>query len=343
MKDLISYIIIISCLCWFLQGCKGTLEPETFKVEEEGVYIVVMNTDGRNKTVLTKKAGNYGSPVFSPDGSKIAFWCRSGGRSERNFDIYIVNKDGSKEKNLTNNPTNFSGVPGTIAPIVFSPDGSKIIFVSDRDGNAEIYSMNIDGGDQINLTSNPAHDDNPDISPDGSKIVFRTRRNGNNDIYSMNIDGSDLTNVTKSRTDAVHPAISPDGSKITFTNHGVIYIMNIDGSDITPLTLGKSSVFTSDGTKIVFTIGNPSDIYIMNIDGTEKTNLTNTTEWCGDFVISPNGTKIAFRKDIEGEVYIYIMNIDGTDKKPLIGPSAFSPAFSPDGSRIAFRIALIIN
>jgi dipeptidyl aminopeptidase/acylaminoacyl peptidase len=67
----------------------------------------------------------------------------------------------------------------------------KIAFISDRDGNNEIYVMNPDGSDQTRLTNNNYDDGAPAWSPDGTKIASNTNRDGNHEIYTMNADGSD--------------------------------------------------------------------------------------------------------------------------------------------------------
>ena len=72
----------------------------------------------------------------------------------------------------------------------------KIAFMSDRDGNNEIYTINVDGSEQVRLTNNPADDADPSFSPDGSKIVFYSGRDGNYEIYTINVDGSEQTNIT---------------------------------------------------------------------------------------------------------------------------------------------------
>ncbi|MCH8274254.1 MAG: PD40 domain-containing protein [Armatimonadetes bacterium] len=90
------------------------------------------------------------SPAFSPDGPKIAF----ASTRDANWEIYIMNADGSGQTNLTNNVA-YDDVPA------FSPDGSMIAFTSYRDGNREIYIMNANGSGQTNLTSNAAEDDKP--------------------------------------------------------------------------------------------------------------------------------------------------------------------------------------
>ena len=92
--------------------------------------------------------------------------------------------DGSGLRNLTPKPV------GAYAAPAWSPDGRKLAFVSDRDGNSEVYVMNANGSGQRNLTRNPAFDADPAWSPDGRKIAFVSNRDGSYGVYVMNADGS---------------------------------------------------------------------------------------------------------------------------------------------------------
>ena len=85
----------------------------------------------------------------------------------------------------------------------------RIAFVSDRDGNVEIYVMDADGSNLTNLTNNPAYDWLPVWSPDGSRIAFVSDRDGNWEIYVVDADGSNLTNLTNNPADDLLPAWSP--------------------------------------------------------------------------------------------------------------------------------------
>jgi dipeptidyl aminopeptidase/acylaminoacyl peptidase len=97
-------------------------------------------------------------------------------------------------------------IPETTAAETAAPEATtkgKIAFYSNRDGNSEIYIMNIDGSEQVNLTNNLADDANAFFSPDGYKIVFDSNRDGNDEIYNvnfeiyiMNVDGSEQINLT---------------------------------------------------------------------------------------------------------------------------------------------------
>ena len=173
--------------------------------------IYVMNADGSGPQRLTDNPAVDFGPAWSPDGQKIAF------RSNRddpnpaacspcNFEIYVMNADGSAVQRLTNDP-DFVFRP------TWSPDGQKIAFTSDRDGNFEVYVMNADGSAPQRLTDNPAADTSPDWSPDGQKVAFASDRDGDRDgnpeIYIMNADGSAQTRITDNPANDADPVWQP--------------------------------------------------------------------------------------------------------------------------------------
>ena len=240
----------------------------------------------------------------------------------------------------------------------------RIAFTSNRDGNDEIYIMNTDGTNQINLTNSPATDWYPDWSPDGEKIIFGSYSDPNNphdeDIWVINADGTNMKRLTDTPSGwSDFAAWSPDGTKIAFCSNrdGTqdIYIMNADGSGITRITNDPEPDYypdwSPDGSIIVYLSVDPVDnceIYIVNVNGTNKTNLTNNPEIDGYPSWSPDGTRIAFNRAFyrgEKEVAnICVMSPDGTNFMQVTQQMTIDdplgggvPRWSPDGSKIVFQ------
>ena len=227
-----------------------------------------------------------------------------------------------------------------------------IAFMSNNTGNAEIYVMNADGSNPINLSNNPASDLNTSWSPDGQKLTFSSSRSGNHDIYVMDTDGSNQTNLTNMPGHDYDPAWSPDGTKIAFsswrdtnleTGTAQIYVMNSSGSNQVRLTHDRANYYrptwSPDGEKLLFWGGDGiMQIFVMNADGTNLTQLTNDSFENRGCAWSPDGTRIAFLSNRDGNYEIYVMNSDGSNPKRLTNNSAmdFMPAWSPDGLCITF-------
>src|SRR2546430_4317106 len=125
----------------------------------------------------------------------------------------------------------------------FPGGNGKIVFETNRDGNAEIYSMNADGTNRVDLTRNPAEDTDPRWSADGTRIVFASDRTGNYQIYTMNADGNGVIRVTHDSNDDRRPAWTANG-RILFQNgsfpNRAIYRINADGNGLQQLTPASS-------------------------------------------------------------------------------------------------------
>lgn len=328
--------------------------------------VYLMNADGSNQVRLTNNSASDATPRWSPDGTRIAFTrYQAGGASE----IYVMNADGSNETALTSNPRRYNEGPD------WSPDGTLIAFSSNRTGYHQIYVMNPDGSNPIALTSDKDRNSDPAWSPDGAKIALGTYRDNHQGIDVMNADGSNRIGLTSnltsndggprwqrlpaapSPTPIPTPTATPTpvgNGKIAFLSlrdgTGEIYVMEANGSNPTRLTHStgwpptvNTPAISPDGTKVVFTRlsfvdGNDYDLFVMDADGSNEIRLTNSPgrdiqpDW------SPDGAKIAFSSDREGNSEIYVMNADGTNPVNLtnIPGDDSRPAWSPDGSKIAF-------
>jgi TolB protein len=236
------------------------------------------------------------------------------------------------------------------------PNPPRILFVSGRAGNFEIYSMKYDGTNVVRLTFNPATDNYPSWSPDYSKIAFVSYRTGSAQIYTMNADG---TNVTQLTTTGINswPRWSPDGTMLAFhrtfdQKRYQIYLMKADGSQqtlwrSTPLSVSEGNpTWAPDGKSIAFTsniqndISGAVDIYSMKL-GTATTNRITYTNRATDPAYSPDGTQIAFVTDDYGTVPrgIYVTSAAGGGTVKLVTTSKgidTYPSWRADGKRIAF-------
>ena len=255
----------------------------------------------------------------SPTGEKlIAFESTRDG----DIEIYIMNEDGTGQRNITNAPSSDDKYPA------WSPDGTKIAFVSDRDGFPNIYVINADGSQVKQLTNTEAQKSRPAWSPDGSKIAF-----GSTFIFVMNVDGSDVQQITKPPETGYFPSYSPDGGSIAFYSKRdriqfEIYSMNADGSNPEKLTSTTQynihPAWSPAGTRIAFSAGSPGAdplfIHLMNPDGSDIIQLTTGTAGNRDYSPdwSPDGSKIVFTHcQVEGFCGISVMNSDGSNQVQL--------------------------
>ena len=291
---------------------------------------------GDNPVTVQVQSGQQANAAFhvlctaTPGKSyRIAFMTNTDPTGASNsYDISVMNSDGSVVSLIKGNGF-YDAFP------VWSPDGQKIAFVSNRDGPLNVYVMNQDGSGVVRLTTTaaPKQDRFPVWSPDGSKIVFESNRAGSSEIYIMNADGSNATPLTSS-TGNNDPSFSPDGTKIVFmTNRDApsadppygkweVYVMGVDGSGQTRITTDGALAFRAvflGANKILYDsdLSGSTNIYAINTDGTGRTQLTNNPFATFLPIPSPDGARIMFSTASGSHAETFTMNPDGTDVTAL--------------------------
>ncbi len=247
-------------------------------------------------------------------------------RCSGDCDVYTMNANGTGTARLT-------VPPGRNSDPSLSADGRKIAFVSNRTGTRQIYVMNPDGSNQIQLT-NEADNITPAISPNGRRIAFASNRTGIYKIYVMNSDGSNLIQLTNAAASENSPSFRHDGLVITFASQGVIHVINADGSNLRPLDVGLNPSFgpIEDG-RIVFsrlssTFGGNFNVWVMNPDGTNQLRLTDVPEDDLQPSMGPNGRIVYASGPLAGTPEIWVMNANGTNPTQLtFGSSSSNPSW----------------
>lgn len=238
-------------------------------VNAEEVY--VMAGDGSAQTRLTFGDNSFSAPSWSPDGTKIAV-------SKDDGQIYVIDA-------ATGNATKITNAYSNDFP-AWSPDGTKIAFSSFRNSNWDIYVMDADGGNQVQVTTTSSsgyYEFHPAWSPDGGKLAYVLRTN----IFIVDLGTMTETQLTFTSTDLEDsPAWSPDGTRIVYTytpSGGLadVYVMNTDGTGKTRLTNDSNDdmlpCWSPDGSRIAWSSARTGDweIFVMTSTGGEATNLTN--------------------------------------------------------------------
>lgn len=278
------------------------------------------------RDVRAPLAPALGGPQFSQapgagqDGA-IAFHSNRDG----DFDIYVMNADGSDVTPVTDNTVH------EFDPI-WSPNGKQIAFGRLSGAGADVVVINADGSEERVLTANGF----PGAwSPDGRQIAFG--RDGG--IWVVNVDGSGLAQLSN---DGFPTGWSPNGKQIAFNSFRDgdldIYVMNVDGSGVIQLTndpetdFGDRAGWSPNGKVFLFSSWRDGDIevFVMNAaDGSGVTKLTDNFCNDDDAVWSPNGKQIAFHSTCDGDEEIVVINADGSGATQITHNTAL-----PDGTPI---------
>lgn len=211
-------------------------------------------------------------PRLAADGTNIVM--ASNWINGRN--LWLIRPDVRPER-LTDSGSNY-------AP-AWAPDGQHIVFVSERDGNPELYILTVDVArarvtEEVRLTNHGTNDTEPHWSPDGQWIVFVSDRDGSSDLYRIRPDGTEIERLTTNQT-AAAPAWSHDGTRLAFASNGVLTTLDLATRSLTALptpTAAATPAWTVDGSALLYSSTADGNPLILRYDlATGQSQQINTT------------------------------------------------------------------
>jgi TolB protein len=245
----------------------------------------------------------------------------------------VVDTNSGKQISITN----FIGLtPFNYMRLSWTPE-ARILYVSQDSGNADIWSMNSDGSDRKQLTTDPHSDTWPVVSPDGRSVVFVSDRGGVENIWRMDLDGENQTRLTNEK--ARYPIFTPDGKFIVYNSwnsgKGTIWKMPFAGGEATQVISNSSFLATVSPDGKLLAYYSQEKIVVVPIDGGPPIKTfdgnNNKLEW------SPDGRALTYLVNRDFVPNLWIQPLDGEAKQltNFTSHGISSYAWSRDGKQIA--------
>lgn len=263
--------------------------------------------DGAEARLLTHGPTINAMPDWSPDGHRILFHSRrpsetKGGLANRK--IWVMNSDGSDAHAI-------SSGPGDEYHGSFSPDGARILMVSEASGSRDVWIIASDGTAPIPLSDDPGVEEHPSWSPGGERVVYTgfPKEGGNFDLWVVNSDGSGRYRLSSTASNELFPVWHPDGETLAYVTDATgsfdIYGMRVRDQTTFPIITGPDHdvrpAWSPDGTKLAFARwpargrAEDSTLWIANADGTVPLEL-DTPAGATHPAWAPGGRQIAFQQ-----------------------------------------------
>jgi len=220
-----------------------------------------------------------------------------------------------------------------------------LVFTSDRDGNLEIYSVDVDNKTERNLTATPGDEFSPVVSANRKLVAFQSGPEETTSIEVMSINGTERLPLTSGSGKHSSQCWSPRNDRLAYVKalgtERLIFVVEADGTQTMLLTTipgHEVGGWSPDGKSVLFAVSEDEaqGIYMRNPDGVNEFRLTNTPDYSP--IWSPDARHIAFLSTRDGNPEIYVMNADGTDERRLTenaSPEDYL-SWSPDGGRLLF-------
>ncbi len=303
--------------------------PQVAAVGEDGT--VSGAGYGHARVTATGAGGKTATADIYVVGEIVVASSRAFPNTPGKFQLYAVERSNLAQLTKLTPDTTSASDPA------FSPDGSRIAFVSLRDGNAEIYVMNADGTGAVRITNDPQSDGRPAFTPDGQSVVFHSARTaGKQQIWVVNVDGTALTQLTRDSVNS-SPTVSPDGQTIAYVSQrnkdADIWLMARDGSNQRQFTRSPQQResdphYLRDGT-LAYLVerreGNRTVQQVMRADLATgaTTAITGTDLAIASFAVSPAGDLVALVVNAEPQnrrnptYRVYIQPVSSATPVPL--------------------------
>ncbi len=301
---------------------------------------------GHAKVTATAPGGKTATADIYVVGEIVVASSRGFPNTPGKFQLYAVERSNLAQLTKLTPDTTSASDPA------FSPDASRIAFVSLRDGNAEIYVMNADGTGATRVTNDPQPDGRPAFTPDGQALVFHSARTaGKQQIWTVNLDGTGLTQLTRDSVNS-SPTVSPDGQTVAYVStrnkDGDIWLMARDGSNQRQFTRSPQQReseprFLRDGTLAYLVERRENNRTVQQVMRADlatgaTTAMTGTDLAIASFAVSPSGDLVALVVNAEPQnrrnptYRVYVQPVSSATPIPLPATGMeqmITPTFRP--------------